>query len=57
LYGIFTVSNFDETVKSQGLVMPDLIRQPEHNEYTGFRLSPEGRKEAVIDFLQKNIIQ
>jgi len=31
----------DEFVKSSEIVMPDLIRHPEHIEFTGFRLSPE----------------
>jgi len=32
---------FDGVVKSPKLVMPDLIRHPEHIENTGFRPTPE----------------
>jgi len=32
---------FDDFVKSPEIVMPDLIRHPEHIEFAGFRLSPE----------------
>jgi hypothetical protein len=35
------ISKLDEFVKSPEIVMPDLIRHPEHIEFTGFRLSPE----------------
>jgi hypothetical protein len=39
---IFTSSLFfDETVKSPLAVIPDLIRDPEVVEKTGFRPSPE----------------
>jgi len=31
----------DELVKSPLIVMPDLIRHPEHIDFTGFRRSPE----------------
>jgi len=34
-------SKVDEFVRSPEIVMPDLIRHPEHIEFTGFRLSPE----------------
>jgi hypothetical protein len=34
-------TTFDNPVKSLEIVMPDLIRHPEHIEITGFRLSPE----------------
>jgi len=33
--------NYDELVKSPLIVMPDLIRHPEHIDFTGFRRSPE----------------
>jgi hypothetical protein len=33
--------NLDEPVKSPFAVIPDLIRDPEVVEITGFRLSPE----------------
>jgi len=45
-------SNIDELVKSPEIVMPDLIRHPELIEFTGFRLSPEGRKKELFDFLR-----
>ena len=34
-------TNIDELVKSHLIVMPDLIRHPEHIIFTGFRRSPE----------------
>ncbi|WP_319523744.1 hypothetical protein [uncultured Desulfosarcina sp.] len=34
-------ANVDGLVKSTKLVMPDLIRHPEHIEITGFRPAPE----------------
>ncbi|XPS87478.1 uncharacterized protein Dvar_54960 [Desulfosarcina variabilis str. Montpellier] len=37
----FQVLSVDELVKSAWLVMPDLIRHPEHIEKTGFRPTPE----------------
>jgi hypothetical protein len=36
-----SIINLDGFVKSLRIVMPDLIRHPEHIEFTGFRLSPE----------------
>jgi hypothetical protein len=39
--GVSKVTKFDALVKSLQIVMPDLIRHPEHIELTGFRLSPE----------------
>jgi len=37
-YGTIKIDSF---VKSPVIVMPDLIRHPEHIDLTGFRLSPE----------------
>jgi len=50
-YKVLTL-NLDELVKSPEIVMPDLIRHPELIEFTGFRLSPEGRKRELFDFLR-----
>jgi hypothetical protein len=38
---VFSLPFLDAFVKSPEIVMPDLIRHPEHIEFTGFRLSPE----------------
>jgi len=34
------IDTYDMVAKSLHIVMPDVIRHPEHIEYTGFRLSP-----------------
>jgi len=38
---LFVYGKIDGFAKSPRIVMPDLIRHPEHIELTGFRLSPE----------------
>jgi hypothetical protein len=43
--------NFDGFVKSLCNVMPDLIRHPEPNENTGFRVKPGMTKKSNLDFL------
>ncbi len=41
ILGFLSGIRFDGLVKSPRLVMPDLIRHPEHIENTGFRPTPE----------------